>query len=169
MPYISKILAIPDQASVSVEVIETGQVRTFKGINLAPARPSWYEGAQEPPYLEDRDAYRSENVYPAEFAKMDAPSVFRDFRISRVSVFPVRYIPAKQELQVVSSITVRINYGTGKVVNPRTAANKAIAPSFGKIYRSTIFNYQEVLNNLYGGREDGRELILCIMPDEFDS
>jgi hypothetical protein len=66
---------------------------------------------------------------------------------------------------VVNSITVRVNYGAGEVINPKTTARKAIAPSFGKIYRSFILNYQHVLETRYGGREEGRELILCIMPD----
>jgi hypothetical protein len=167
LPYLAKVLAIPDQAGISVEVLETGEVQTFRDIYLPPARSSWLEGETEPPYVENRDAYRSEKIYPKELAKLDPPSVFRDFRIARVSVFPVRYLPGKKELQVVSSITVRINYGQGEVINPRTATNKAIAPSFGKLYRSFIFNYQEVLNRQYGGREAGRELILCIMPDEF--
>jgi hypothetical protein len=167
LPYIAKVLAIPDQAGISVEVLETGEVQTFRDINLSPARSSWLEGEPEPPYRENTDAYRSEKVYPKEFAKLEPPSVFRDFRIARISVFPVRYIPGKKELQVVSSITVRINYGQGEVVNPRTTTNKAIAPSFGKLYRSFIFNYQDVLNRSYGGREEGREVLLCIMPDIF--
>ncbi|MFA4862778.1 MAG: C25 family cysteine peptidase [Bacteroidales bacterium] len=167
LPYIAKVLAIPDQAGISVEVLETGKVQTFRDIYLPPARSSWLEGETEPPYLENRDAYRSEKVYPKEIAKLEPPAVFRDFRIARISVFPVRYVPAKKELQVVSSITVRINYGHDEVVNPRTASNKAIAPSFAKLYRSFIFNYQEELNNHYGGREDGREVLLCIMPDIF--
>ena len=105
--------------------------------------------------------------YPGEFAELDQPSVFRDFRITRVSVFPIQYNPGKKELQVVSSITVRINYGQGEVVNPKTTAIKPISPSFGQLYKSSIFNYESVLNKLYGGKEKGHELMLCIMPDEF--
>jgi len=167
LPYIAKILAIPDRAGISVEVLETGKVQTFKDIYLPPARTSWLEGDPESPFIENSDAFRSDEIFPKELAKVEPPSVFRDFRIARVSVFPVRYVPGKKEIQVVSSVTVRINYGKGEVVNPRTASNKAIAPSFGKLYRSFIFNYQEVLNKLYGGREDGQELTLCIMPDIF--
>ncbi len=167
VPYIAKILAIPDQSGVSVEVIETGDMQTFKNIYLPPARLSWFEGQPESPYTENPEAYNSTDIYPKEFAKIDPPSIFRDFRITRLSVFPVRYIPAKKELEAVSSITVRINYGEGEVVNPKTAARKAISPSFGKLYRSFIFNYQNVLDNLYDGNERGRELMLCIMPDEF--
>ncbi|MBI9036765.1 MAG: T9SS type A sorting domain-containing protein [Bacteroidales bacterium] len=167
LPHIAKILAIPDQSGVSIEVIETGNIQTFKNIYLPPARVSWFEGQPESPYTENTDAYNSKDVYPKEIARIDPPSIFRDFRIARISIFPIRYFPAKKELQTISSITVRINYGEGEVINPKTTAHKAISPSFGKLYRSFIFNYQDVLNNLYDGSEDGRELMLCIMPDEF--
>ena len=141
--------------------------RHFNNIYLPPARESWIEGSPETSYTEKTDAYNSMSAYPGEFAQLEQPSVFRDFRITRVSVFPVQYIAAKKELQVVSSITVRINYGPGEVVNPKTSAKKPIAPSFGDLYRSLIFNYQSVLDKSYGGKEEGHELMLCIMPDEF--
>ena len=169
LPYISKILAVPDQAAVSVEVIETGEVHTFKNIQLQAARESWFEGKAVPAYKENAAVFQSDAVYPAEFAHLDKPAVFRDFRIARLSVYPLRYSPAKKELQVISSITIKINYDSGKtkVINPRTTADKGIAPSFAKLYRSFIFNYKEVLNSRYNGEETGREKMLCIMPDEF--
>ncbi len=111
--YLSKVLAIPGQAGVSVEVLETGEMQTFSNIDLPPARPSWQEGSPEPPYTENDEAYYSINAYPGKYVQLDPPSVFRDFRITRVSVFPIQYIPSKRELQVVSSITIRINYGSG--------------------------------------------------------
>jgi len=169
LPYIAKVLAVPDNASVSVEVIETGEIQTFKNIHLPPARESWIEGDPETPYHENTEAFKSVNVYPNIAASVEAPSVMRDFRIARISVFPVRYIASKNELEVASSITVRIVYdfGKGEVINPKMASQKAIAPSFAKLYRSFIFNYEEVLNSRYNGNEDGRELMLCIVPDEF--
>ena len=167
LPYIAKVLAIPDQAGISVEVLETGKIQTFNNILIQPARLSWFEGQPESSYKENAEAYKSTDVYPKEYAKVESPSVFRDFRIARVSIFPVRYVPAKNELQVVSSITIRINYGRGEVVNPKTTSKKAITPSFAKLYRSFIFNYQNVLDNFYNGNENGREVMLCIMPDMF--
>ena len=44
VPYIAKVLAIPDQAAVSVEILETGEIQTFENIHLPPARESWIEG-----------------------------------------------------------------------------------------------------------------------------
>jgi hypothetical protein len=167
LPYIAKTLAIPDQAGVSVEVIETGEVQTFQNIHIQPARESWIEGQPETPYLENSKAYQSSGVFPQDYTSTDAPAIFRDFRIARVSVFPIRYIASKNELQVVSSITVRVNYGSGNAINPKLTAKKKIAPSFGKIYESFIFNYKSVLEKQYGGKEEGHEMMLCIMPDDF--
>jgi len=165
--YISKILAIPDNGSVSVEVLETSPVQVFKGINIPPARESWIESKPETPYVENTLAYESENLYPGNAAKMDEPVVFRDFRIARISIFPIRYSPSRHEIQAVSSITVKVSYTPGNGVNPKTSPRRSIAPSFAKLYRNFIFNYEQVLQRRYDGMEEGYDYMLCIMPDEY--
>lgn len=167
IPHIAKILAIPDQGSVSIEVLETSPIQIFKGINVPPARESWEEGKPETSYIENNEAYKSSNIYPYSYAKVEDPAVFRDFRIARVSIFPIRYSPAKKEIQAVTSITIRINYLAGSGINPKTTPDKPIAPSFAKLYRNFIFNYDEVLQRRFAGMETGYDFMLCIMPDEF--
>lgn len=167
IPYIAKILAIPDQGSVSIEVLETSAIQTFEGINVAPARESWVEGKPETPYLEKQEAYLSADIYPKNFASIEDPVIFRDFRIARVSIFPIVYSPAKKEIQAVSSITIRVNYRAGLGINPKTTPHRPIAPSFAKLYRRFIFNYEEVLQREYNGMEDGYDFMLCIMPDDY--
>jgi hypothetical protein len=167
IPHIAKILAIPNQGSVDIEILETSEVQVIKGITLPPARESWVEGKPETPYVENSEVYSSMDLYPRSYSTMDEPSVFRDFRISRVSIFPVRYSPAKKELSVVSSITVKINYKPGNSINPKTTPDRPIPPSFAKLYRSLIFNYDEVLQRRFDGMENGYDFMLCIMPDEF--
>jgi gingipain R len=167
LPYISKILAVPDQASISVEIVEVGETLVFKDIKLPPARESWFEGTPESLYKENSRAYKSSGVFPANMVKIEPPLIFRDFRVARLSVFPVQYLAGKNEIHVVSSITVKVSYGNQRAHNPKTTPKRKISPSFAKLYRSVIANYQEVLENQYNGEEDGRELMLCIMPDEF--
>lgn len=169
IPHIAKVLAIPDQAGVSVEIIETGEVEIFENINIQPARESWQEGQPESAYVENSEAYQSSAVYPAEYARVEPPAVFRDFRIARVSVYPIRYVASAKRLEVTSTITVRINYTNTEAVNPKTrsGSTNAIAPSFAALYRNLIFNYQNKLNTKFAGNEEGKELMLCIMPDEF--
>ncbi|MEZ5145845.1 MAG: C25 family cysteine peptidase [Bacteroidales bacterium] len=167
VPYLSSILAIPDMAGVTIEVLETGEVFTFNNIYLPPARQSWFEGDAETPYLENSDVYQSGSNYPLVSANVGQPGIFRDFRIARVEMFPVKYNAQKHEIQVASSMTIKVNYGKGEVINPKTNPSKGIAPSFADIYSSLILNYQSVLDNIYDGKEDGQDLILCVIPDAF--
>jgi hypothetical protein len=167
IPHIAKILAIPDQGTISVEVIETGTTQIIKGINIPPVRGSWFEGKPETPYLENALAYGSTDVYPNEMVIVEDPVIFRDFRIARVSIFPIRYSPAKREIEAVTSLTIRVNYGGGTGINPKLTPQKTITPSFNKLYKNTIFNYNEVLQKRYNGRVDGHDIMLCITPDMY--
>ena len=167
IPYIAKILAIPDQGTVDVEVLETSKPQTISGINLPPVRESWSEGKPETPYIANANVYNSETLYPRMLAKVEDPVIFRDFRLTRVAIFPIRYSPAKKEIEVIKSITVKIKYGGGLGINPKLNSKKPIAPSFAKLYRSIIFNYKEVLQREYGGVETGYDVMICIMPDSF--
>ncbi len=167
IPHIAKILAIPDLGVASIEILETSETQIIKGINIPPVRESWFEGEPESQYLKNNDSYNSEVVYPGNLARIEDPVIFRDFRIARVSIFPIRYSPAKQELEVISSITIKVKYGNGDGINPKLTLKKPIAPSFAKLYKSIIFNYDEVLQREYNGDELGYDLMLCIMPDSF--
>ena len=167
IPHIAKILAIPDQGSVSVEILETSESQIIKGINIPPVRESWMEGEPETQFLENDLIYNSENIYPGQLAKIEEPVVFRDFRIARISIFPLRYSPAKKEIVALTSVTIRINYGGGMGINPKLTSKKTIAPSFDRLYKSIIFNYGAVLQREYHGDVLGYDLMLCIMPDSF--
>ncbi|MBK9099332.1 MAG: T9SS type A sorting domain-containing protein [bacterium] len=167
IPHIAKVLAIPDQGNISVEVLETEGFKTFKGINLPPVRKSWFEGEPESEYIKNNSAFNSEKFYPAEYVSVEEPGIFRDFRITRISIFPIRYSPLKKEIEIVSSITVKIKYGGGLGINPKLSLKKPISPSFDRIYRSSIFNYKEVLQREYNGNVTGYDHMLCIMPDSF--
>lgn len=168
IPHIAKILAIPDYGSVSVEVIETGTKNVVSGFNIVPARNSWKEGNPETEYIENSDFYKNGNVYPSEIVSVDEPVIFRDFRLVRVSIFPIRYSPSKNEIEAFSSVTVKINYLPGNGANIKTTPQRKIASSFDKIYKTMIFNYDEVIRSRYGiGDETANDLMLCIMPDSY--
>ncbi|MBI5474143.1 MAG: hypothetical protein HY961_17545, partial [Ignavibacteriae bacterium] len=167
VPCVTGILAVPDNAALTFEVIEVAGEQTFQDVVLQPARPSWKEGDPELPYVESVTAYQSASAYPAQYAAVDPPGIFRDFRITRVALYPVRYVAATKELRVATSLTIRVVYGAGVVVNPKTTLRKPIAPSYGALYRSSILNYQNVLDRLYDGMESGRDVMLCISPDNY--
>ncbi|MCB0806214.1 MAG: PKD domain-containing protein [Bacteroidales bacterium] len=167
LSYIAKVLAIPDQANVSFEIVEQGETFIFDNILLPPARKSWQEGDAETPYLKNERIYTAGKNFPGYFVETDRPSVFRDFRITRVSIYPMQYDPVKKQLSVSKSLTVKISYKHGNAINPKTTPQRPIPPSFDKLYKSFIFNYQSVLNTKFDSKDDSHELMLCIMPDEF--
>jgi hypothetical protein len=167
LPCIPRMLAIPDGGGVTVEILETGAVQKFGGYLLPPARPSWQEGAPEPPYTISEARYGSASLYPTSAVTVDPPAVFRDFRVTRVAIYPIRYNARDQVVEAVGSMTVRISYGAGPSINPRLSPRHPIAPSFGALYRSVLANYQSVLERNYGGVESGSEVLLCIVPDTF--
>ena len=53
LPYLAKILAVPDRAAISVEVIQTGESLIFSNISIPPSRASWIEGNPEALYIEN--------------------------------------------------------------------------------------------------------------------
>ena len=113
MPHIAKLLAIPDNGTVSVDILETETVNIVKGITVLPSRESWQEGEPESRFIENSDFYSKSDIYPATLAKVEDPVIFRDFRIARLSIYPIRYSAKRNEIESISSSTVRVNYGIG--------------------------------------------------------
>jgi hypothetical protein len=167
VPYLSEIIAIPNEASISYKVLEASDYEVLTDILLPPARKSWFEGEDIPNYKMDEVAYKSKNIFPGENVDLSEPFIMRDFRLTRVSVFPAQYNTEKNELKIAKKLKVEINYGDGQTKNIKTTPNKKIAPSFAAIYRQTILNYSQVLNDWYNGKEDGEEVLLMIIPDNF--
>lgn len=167
LSYISTMLAIPDNASLSFKILNIGEIMTIKDIDVAAARKSWIEGETEPKYSAVKPGIKND-FWPAEYVSISEPSIFRDFKVARVSVFPARYNTGKRELQVASSITIEINYGNISNINSKNIENKEISPSFAALYRATILNYNDALK-LYNAKDNEEEIVLFLVPDNFAS
>lgn len=165
IPYISKIIAIPDQSGCNIEVIESEIYRVFNNINLIPVQNMPYEGDLEEAFVKKSDIYYQNQKFPDIITNIDTPVIFRDFRLARIAVFPIQYNPVSKQLFVTNSITVKITYPKTNVINPKFTLQKPIPPSFARIYRSTICNYEQILKRRYNNIENGREVMLCIVPD----
>jgi len=171
VPVITAVIAVPDHAPVDIETIEVGEKTVFEHINLPPVRKSWWEKDKETDYIKSNAYYRTDSFYPETYAKVGSPQVFRDFRIVRVEIHPVRYNPVSKKMEVVTSVKLKLKYnGHAPVINPRTAPVRPIAPSFDKLYRSFITNYESFKRQTRGTMDTAEDLMLCIMPDElYDS
>jgi len=165
LPVIPSLIAVPNKASVSVEVIETGEVTIYENINLLPVRKSWIDGKTPTTYEKDSNVYSQNKAFPSTQVKMDKPAIFRDYRIVRLAVSPMQYNPVTKQLKVTTSFKVRLNYTEdGEAINPRTQIKKSISPSFDKLYKASILNYAYHKRSI-SDTHISNDLMLCIVPD----
>ncbi len=168
IPYVSKVLAIKNTGNPVAKVIETGRTVKLKNYNLPPVRESWIEGMDEPEYSKSKNVYGNDSFFPTTDAKFDKPAIFRDFRIARLSVFPFKYNPVTKQLEVITSLKIKITYDSKESINEKNdLRNIAISPTFDRLYRSVIFNYDEALALSGKTVKGGKDLMLCIMQDVF--
>jgi len=164
LPIIPSLIAVPDNASISVEIIESGEVTVYENINLLPGRASWIDGETETPYNKNNGLYNTNKMFPNKLVKLDKPAIYRDFRIVRLAVSPMQYNPVTKQLKVISSFKIKLNYvDDGKAINPRTIGKKSITPSYDKLYKSSILNYESQKSRL--DTHLANDLMLCIVPD----
>lgn len=165
LPLVSNLIAVPDNAAVSVEILETGAITTYENINMLPARESWFEGDEETTYNKNMSRYSASEMYPAQQVTLGKPAIFRDYRIVRIAVSPMQYNPVTKQLSVASSIKVRLNYTNDReAVNPKIKNTKAISPTFDKLYKSSILNYDSIVSTK-STEDEVHDLMLCIVPD----
>ena len=166
LPIIPSLIAVPDNASVSVEIISSGEVTTYDNINILPGRKSWIDGKEPTSYNKDMGIYNTNKLYPSKMVKIDKPGIFRDYRIVRLGVSPMQYNPVTKQLQVTSSFKIRLNYvEDGNAINPRTTGKRAVSPSFDKLYKTSILNYESNQKSINDDTHITSELMLCIVPD----
>jgi hypothetical protein len=140
LPVVSFLLAVPDLGDVSLEIVSRDE-RVLDGYDVAPVRPYALEGRQPQEAVADPSIYGSDTLYPAELAVLGEPAVFRDLRVVSVRVNPVRVNPVTRKLHVTERVRVRLNYGAGAGVNPRSVARSFRSAAFEPLYRSLVDNY----------------------------
>ena len=90
---LSKLVAIPLYASMSITVLES-DYEIFSNIKLRTEKNGEFE----------EEIQRRGEFWPEKIAVMGAPGVLRDFRVAPLIVHPVRYNSEKMELLVYKKI-----------------------------------------------------------------
>jgi hypothetical protein len=169
VPYFSQLIAIPPNAAVETEIIALGAPFIIDDVHLPPARVSWQEGDKLPDYRYSKSAEKLVQAYPDYHTRVEAPVIFRDLRLARVNTFPVRYDNQRKQLIVYPNMTVRIHFTNTASANTKITPARPIAPSFIPVYRSSIANFDQYAIDHQLDLETGRDIMLCIMPDEYEN
>jgi len=167
LPTFGKFFAVPNGASMSVEVLESEYIN-IPNVLVYPAQepeedcytPKSSEQDQ-PPFMFDKDFYKLNIMYPEQPVKLDDVFIIRGVSTSTARFFPVQYNPGLQELTIFSYMRVRIRFAGGS----RSIGDiSKRAESFDNVFQNFLINYDQLEpvdfeNIQYRSEIQGTELI----------
>ncbi len=113
LPFISKLLAIPDHGEPQVEIISSDYT-VLSDVNVCPVpqpqilSSSKEQGSTENEFTIDNTVYSANQLYPEKLADLSPGSYLRGQRIARLTINPLQWNPVTKELRVYTTITIKI-------------------------------------------------------------
>lgn len=172
LPFENRYIAVPKDATVSIEVKEKG-CRTLTGIDILPAAAVQGNAAVGKPRLQkDMSVYGKDANYPSENVAIAQTTQIRGLDVVMLNVTPFRYNPVRKTLEVIydMDIEVRFEGGSGQFGEARYRN-----PAWDGILRDLVINsdmlpeahYYDLLNEAIRSGEEGCEYLI-VSPDDED-
>ncbi|MDN5354610.1 MAG: hypothetical protein PWQ09_1366 [Candidatus Cloacimonadota bacterium] len=159
LPRFSRLLAIPADAQMEVEVVEKSQ-EVISNFQIYPQQPLQSESnRQQQHFIKDIDFYNSDNFFPKKIVELGKPAIMRDLRIVNLTINPFQYNAAKQELKIFKKLRVKVTTSGSSSENVKFH-QQAISRYFEPIYKSIVLNYSAIDRTNYQ-----RPSYLFIYPD----
>jgi hypothetical protein len=140
LPAIRKQVGIPPTCNVSVNIVSQSYTE-LDGYLVYPFQVPLMEGEEPGPFVIDTVLYGTDSFYPQEIAEVGTPAVWRDVRVTVLSLYPVTFNPVTGVLRVYDDLTVQLNYSGTDGVNPLVNPPPEVSPSFDRMYRRALINY----------------------------
>ncbi|MFH1845559.1 MAG: C25 family cysteine peptidase [bacterium] len=136
LPSISRLVAIPDFAAVELRVVRT-ETRTLAGYKLMPLQPDDAKSL-----VRNETYYTRQGFGDTPLVTVGEPAIMRDQRVIPVTFHPLRYDPARGEVEVAYRQTIELTFGGTDDRNPRPQRRGIVTESFDNLYRHSILNYE---------------------------
>jgi len=141
LPLFSTMIAIPNQGSFSVEIIDE-EIEILPNTKIIPSQGLDEENARSFHY--NVEFYDGNLSYPEQSLTASDPIIMRDYRLVNFSFSPFQYNAEKQEVVLRKSAKFRVNYSNERGENELIKQNNLLSRSFENLYKSTILNYDEI-------------------------
>ena len=172
LPFENRYIAVPKDATVSIEVKEKG-CRTLTGIDILPAAAVQGNAAVGKLRVQkDMGVYGKDANYPSENVAIAQTTQIRGLDVVMLNVTPFRYNPVRKTLEVIydMDIEVRFEGGSGQFGEARYRN-----PAWDGILRDLVINsdmlaeahYYDLLNEAIRSGEEGCEYLI-VSPDDED-
>ncbi len=155
IPTFARFVAIPDEAGVRVTAV-VEETEEFHGCDLIPMQAD--EGGD---FAYDEAAYAQIGFTQAAHAGTGRPAIFRDLRVVPLTFRPVRYDPARHTLSVAHRMRVDVTFEGRDPRNVRRSRTRSIPPSFDRLYRGVVVNYDDVRQDRGLHVAPGTYLVIC--------
>ncbi len=164
LPMIGKYIAIPDDAIVNVEVIDSEMVE-YDGYNIMPAQPDnadSYEHDIPAAWTQNEGVYATDEFYPQTVYKLEGPYTVRSKDMALLRLYPIQVNPVTEKIRVYSSIKLKLTY-TRQFGGTEVRASSAVFDNM--VDRLTVNNPDEYSPAAIASDEG--QMLLIVTADEF--
>jgi len=142
LPAIRALVEIPPNKDVSLTITT---LRSLELLNytIYPAQepiPESCEGVNEDVFQFDRSFYSKDAYYPQSLASVSPPAQLRDHTLVQLSVYPIRFNPTINRLNVSTSVRIKLEYHDIDKAQT-TSFNRLSSAAFDEICKTTVWNY----------------------------
>ncbi len=148
LPYISKIIAIPVNADISVNYVNTkiSQVDLNQyGFNtkIVPAQPSIAKNVDlsTVSFVKNEEAYGKSSYESHIPVRVEEIGYMRGYRLAQVIYTPVEYNPIKNEMKVYDHIKVEVTFENADIARTEEMKTSHYSPMFETVLNQNILNY----------------------------
>ncbi len=146
LPAVPCRVVIPASAAVTgFEVVDIQEHPIAGEYDVLPVQHPvpWDRDAKPRAFVEaDAGLYSQNTALPVEPARLTRTGTKAGYRLAQFVVYPVRYNPVTRQLSVVTGITVRVDYETGRVPAARHTETQNII--HGQHLASLVLNRRDV-------------------------
>lgn len=134
LPYYATYIALPPEATAQVSIDVSGVQTDPLSTAIRPApRPDTSSAGEADmfriaeqvdelvAYEPDPAIYNTDSTYPAAYYQVSAPMYARDLRLVELKLFPFRYNPVQQSVEIAGSMQVSIQFEGAEFANMRPA------------------------------------------------
>jgi hypothetical protein len=147
LPAWRDFIEVPYDAELNLEVVDIKTERLSlaeKGISekIIPTLPPVPKipGAKQE-FVMDTKQYNTDEFYPKSFVQVTFAGEMRGHRLYTLEAFPVRYNPVKNEIEVVTDITVEVTFKGGDLGKTYRNLERLYSPYFEYGLSKKILNY----------------------------
>src|SRR5690554_2254832 len=136
LPYYSTLIVLPPEASVDIAVY-TGSPERKSVANVRPAPRSVVtieddtslhgHSVIDTTYEQDPAVYGVDEPYPNHAYRLSEPMYYRDLRLVRLELFPLRYQPASQIMEHSPTMEVTLTFTGAQLDQMRPAGGSSVA------------------------------------------